>query len=269
LTSEQRAISFHLSDIAKAAGFQLVVFDTVGSTNDSAFELAQSGANRTWVVARGQTAGRGRHGRQWQSPPGNLYASLLLVDLIPQSKLPQVSFVAGVALAQAVRQIVPHPSRMRLKWPNDLFLDDGKLAGILIESRSLAGGAHGVVIGFGVNCQTHPEHLPYKTADLGEAGADETSAEAVLSVLSAQMVTWLHAFAQGFDAVRDTWLSLAAGLGEPITVRTAARSFDGIFETIDATGRLVLRDQTGTHTIEAGDVLLGHRVERMNERDDK
>jgi BirA family transcriptional regulator, biotin operon repressor / biotin---[acetyl-CoA-carboxylase] ligase len=269
LTSERRAISFQLSDIAKTAGFGLSVFDTVGSTNESAFELAQHGANRAWVVAREQTAGRGRHGRQWQSPPGNLYASLLLVDLIPQAKLPQVSFVAGVALAQGVRQMVPRPSHIRLKWPNDLLFDDDKLAGILIESRSLAGGAHGAVVGFGVNCQTRPESLPYRAADLGEAGARETSAEAVFSILSAQMVTWLNTFEQGFDAVRDTWLSLAAGLGEPITVRTAARSFDGIFETIDATGRLVLRDQTGTHTIEAGDVLLGHRVERMNERDDK
>jgi BirA family transcriptional regulator, biotin operon repressor / biotin---[acetyl-CoA-carboxylase] ligase len=269
LTSERSAISFQLSDAAKMAGFQLAVFDAIGSTNDSAFELALRGANRAWVVAREQTAGRGRHGRQWQSPPGNLYASLVLVDLIPQPKLPQVSFVAGVALAQAVRQLVPSPSRIRLKWPNDLLFDDRKLAGILIESRRLAGGARGVVIGFGVNCQTHPEHLPYRAAHLGEAGARERSAEAVLSVLSAHMVTWLHRLAQGFDAVRDTWLSLAAGLGEPIIVRTAAGTFEGTFETIDATGRLVLRDQAGIQMIEAGDVLLGHRVERMNERDDK
>lgn len=172
--------------------------------------------------------------------------------------MPQLSFVAGVALAEAMQRLVRDPARIRLKWPNDVLFDDGKLAGILIEGRSLVGGGHAVVIGVGVNCQSRPDHLPYRAVALADTDAPRYRADAVLAILSEQMVIWLDAFGRGFDAVRDTWLSLAAGLGRPITIKTTARTFEGVFETIDATGRLILTDQTGTHAIEAGDVLLGH-----------
>lgn len=257
MAPDQEPASFSLPEQAAAAGYELVVFDATGSTNDAAFELAQNGSNRTWVVAKEQTAGRGRHGRRWQSPPGNLYASLLLVDLIALRNMPQLGLMAGVALAQAVQTLVPDPTRIRLKWPNDILFDGAKLAGVLIESRSFA-GRHSVVIGFGVNCRSSPEHLPYGTAALTDTGARICNAEAILSILSERMLIWLSAFEQGFDAARDTWLSLAAGLGEPISVKTAAGTIRGVFQTIDPTGRLVLADETGAHTIETGDVVLAN-----------
>jgi BirA family transcriptional regulator, biotin operon repressor / biotin---[acetyl-CoA-carboxylase] ligase len=249
---------FALSETAIAAGYELVVYETIGSTNDAAFERARNGANRTWIVARAQTAGRGRHGRQWQSPPGNLYASLVLVDVARPHTAPQIGFVAGIALAHALRQLVAAPSHIRVKWPNDILLDDAKLAGILVEGRALPGGVYAIVVGFGVNCQSCPPDLPYRAAALAEAGASRSKAEDVLTLLSAQMAYWLRTFEQGFDAIRAEWLSLAAGIGAQIKVKTATQQFEGIFQSIDADGRLILLDASGAHSIEAGDVLLGH-----------
>ncbi len=249
---------FTLSDSAIAAGYDLVVYETIGSTNDAAFEHARGGANRTWVVARAQTAGRGRHGRQWQSPPGNLYASVLLIDVATPQTAPQIGFVAGIALARALRQLVAEPARIGVKWPNDILLDGAKLAGILVEGRVLADGAYAIVAGFGVNCQSRPPDLPYRAAALAEAGVGRSKAADVLFLLSQQMADWLRVFEQGFDAIRAEWLSLAAGIGAPIKVKTATRQFEGIFQSIDADGRLILVDASGAHSIEAGDVLLGH-----------
>jgi BirA family transcriptional regulator, biotin operon repressor / biotin---[acetyl-CoA-carboxylase] ligase len=255
--------TFILAEAAAAAGFKLTVFPTIGSTNDAAFELARDGANRTrinrtWVVARAQTAGRGRHGRQWQSPPGNLYASLLLVDAVAPRSAPQLGFAAGVALACALRRLLSDASRIRVKWPNDILLDGAKLAGILVEGRALPDGAYVVVVGFGVNCQSRPPDLPYQAAALAETNAMRNKAEDVLALLSEEMAHWLQVFEQGFDAIRAEWLTLAAGIGAPIKVKTATQQFEGIFQSIDAMGRLILADASGTHAIEAGDVLLGH-----------
>jgi BirA family transcriptional regulator, biotin operon repressor / biotin---[acetyl-CoA-carboxylase] ligase len=255
---QEHAETFALADTAVAAGYQLRVFQTIGSTNDAAFDAARNGANRTWIVAHAQASGRGRHGRQWQSPPGNLYASLLLVDVVDPRSAPQLGFVAGVALARALRHLMSDVSRIRVKWPNDILLDAAKLAGILVEGRMLSTGAYAVVVGFGVNCQSRPADLPYPAAALAETNAVRNKAEDVLALLSEEMAAGLEVLEQGFDAIRAEWLSLAAGVGAPIKVRTATREFEGIFKSIDASGRLLLTEADGTHAIEAGDVLLGH-----------
>jgi BirA family transcriptional regulator, biotin operon repressor / biotin---[acetyl-CoA-carboxylase] ligase len=259
LARESRAPDFTLAETALAGGFRLRVFDTIGSTNDAALALAGDAiaANRTWCVARAQTRGRGRHGRPWQSPPGNLYASLLLIDEVAARAAPQLGFVAGVALARALRRLSPDSSRIVLKWPNDILLDGAKLAGILAEARPLAQG-YATVIGFGVNCQSCPPDLPYQAAAFAETGAERHAAEDIFALLSEEMVHWLDQFQQGFDVIRAEWLSLAAGIGGAVKVTTTTRRFEGRFESIDACGRLMVRDAQGVHVIEAGDVLLGH-----------
>ncbi len=247
-----------LAGPAVAAGYKLTVFETIGSTNDAALDLARNGESRRWIVARAQTAGRGRRGRQWQSPPGNLHASLLLIDEVTPRAAPQLGFVAGVALARSLRRLAPDASRLRVKWPNDILFDDGKLAGILAEGRELVGGGYAAVIGFGVNCRSHPRDLPYKAAALIDTGAVRTEAEDVLSLLSEEMAHWLDKFQTGFDTIHAEWLSLAVGLGGRVRITTPARTYDGIFRSIDAIGRLILDEAGVTHIIEAGDVLLGH-----------
>src|SRR5688572_23177692 len=156
-----------LDPTAQAAGARLVAYDTIGSTNEEALRLSRAGEREPlWVVAKTQTAGRGRRGRTWVSEPGNLYASLLLGDPSPPDRFPELSFVAALALHDAVTARIPGlAGRVALKWPNDLLIDRNKFAGILIEGEGTT-----VVIGIGVNCAHHLDGSEYPAIDLAAAG---------------------------------------------------------------------------------------------------
>ncbi len=252
---------FQLADSAIRDGFQVLAFETVGSTNDVAMALARAGGpDRCWLVAKAQTKARGRHGRTWASPPGSLYASLLLVDVVRIELAPQLGFVAGVALAHALRALVAEDARIKLKWPNDILFDGAKLGGILLEGVTLPEGHFASIIGIGVNCSSHPPDLAYPATALAKTGATQSAPQDVLFKLSAEIAYWLDVFAGGkdFGGIRREWLSLATGVGAPIKVSTPGRHLEGRFQTIDATGRLVLENDTGVVAIEAGDVILGH-----------
>ncbi|MGH6817952.1 MAG: biotin--[acetyl-CoA-carboxylase] ligase [Methylovirgula sp.] len=252
---------FQLASSTAADGFKLRVFETIGSTNDEALASARAGGcDRCWFVARTQTAGRGRHGRIWISPPGNLYASLLLLDAAPIGVAPQLGFVAGVALARTLRALVAEDARLKLKWPNDILFDGAKLAGILLEGATLPARGFVSVIGIGVNCNSYPRDLTYPATALSEAGAAAATAREVFLRLSGEIAHWLGVFSagEGFSAIRREWLALAGGLGEPIKVATPAQHFEGRFQTIDASGRLLLQNEAGVVAIDAGDVIVGH-----------
>ena len=206
--------------------YRILSFDTLGSTNDEAMARLKAGEPGGFIVAAArQTGGRGRQGRAWSSPRGNLYASLALVDPAPLALAPQLGFVAGVALCDALRARLDGDRRLQIKWPNDMVFASAKLAGILLESARLADGRLGCVIGFGVNCLSHPEDLPYRATDLGAAGDPAPDAAAVLAALAREierhLATWSRG--DGFPAIREAWLARAAGLGERITVGRAKR----------------------------------------------
>ncbi|MGA3304120.1 MAG: biotin--[acetyl-CoA-carboxylase] ligase [Methylovirgula sp.] len=246
---------FRLADSALARGYRLHVDDEIGSTNDEALALARSGGEgRAWFVAKAQRKGRGRHAREWISPPGNLYASLLLIDEVAPAIAPQLGFVAGVALRRALLKAVEDGARLKLKWPNDCLYDGAKLAGILLESTTVK-DHFACVVGIGVDCASAPEGLPYKATSLAEIGAARDARDVFLA-LSEEMIYALDRFAggSGFGAIREEWLSVAAGLGAPIRVETPSGSREGVFRTIDEAGRLILEFQDGSRTIEAGDV---------------
>ncbi len=237
------------------------MFETIGSTNDAALAAARAGGpGRSWFVAHAQTAGRGRHGRTWISPPGNLYASLLLLDAAPIDVAPQLGFVAGVALARALRALVAEDARLKLKWPNDILFDGAKLGGILLEATGLPIGGLASVIGIGVNCNSYPRDLGYPATALSESGTVAATPQEVFLRLSGEIADWLGIFSagRGFGAIRREWLALAGGIGEQIKVATPARHFEGRFETIDASGRLLLQNEAGVVAIDAGDVIVGH-----------
>src|SRR5262249_17802549 len=150
---------------------RLLTHEVLGSTNAEALSLARAGERGPlWITALEQTAGRGRRGRAWISPPGNLYASLLLVDPAAPERWPQLSFVAARALHDAVAEVAPDcASRLPIKWPNVVLLAGRKLAGLLIEGGGGEGGA--VAVGIGVNCASHPPGMEYPATDLAAAGA--------------------------------------------------------------------------------------------------
>jgi len=236
----------------------VVAVERVDSTNAEALRLAVAGAaGPLWITAREQSAGRGRRGRSWTSPPGNLHATLLLRDPAPPAAAPQLGFVAGLAVHDAAAAQAPGlAGRLALKWPNDLLCDGRKIAGVLIEGE---GSPLAVAVGIGVNCRHHPGDLAYPTTDFAAEGADIGPA-ALLDELARAMAARLHQWQRGagFAAIRQAWLTRAHGVGGVVEVRrdgdgTAATA--GRFETIDDSGRLILRTAAGVTTVAAGDVF--------------
>ncbi len=248
----------HLHATAAAAGYRLLDCESVASTNAEALAFARGGeCGRLWITARQQTAGRGRRGAQWVSPPGNLYATLLLHDPAPAERAPELSFVTALALYDAIEQCAPIlRSTLKLKWPNDLLVSGAKIAGILIESERVDENLI-VVVGIGVNCRHHPTATSYPATDLAAAGAD-ISAEDLFAALSGTMVArlaqWHHG--AGFAAIRAGWVAHAAGIGGDMRVRLPDRELLGRGEAIDEHGRLLLRLADGSlHAIAAGEVF--------------
>lgn len=251
---------------ASAAGVRLKTHDVLGSTNVEALNLARQGERGPlWVTARQQTAGRGRRGRDWISEPGNLYASLLLTAPSPAEHWPELSFVAALAIHDAIVEVASKlKPRLAIKWPNDLLIAGAKLAGILIEAEGGEEGA--VVVGIGVNCASHPAGTEHPATDLAAVGAP-ISPEAMIAALSAKMLGRLAQWNQGegFSTVRADWLARAAGVGEEVWVRLADREIAGRFETLDERGGLVLRLPDGKSTIiAAGDVFMRAAVPSAN-----
>ena len=238
------------------AGVRHETYEILGSTNAEALTRARAGERGPlWITALSQNAGRGRRGRAWVSPPGNLYASLLLSEPAPQPSAPQLSFVAALALHDALCDCAPRLGPMfKLKWPNDLLLGSDKLAGILIEGESEP--VFTVVIGFGVNCVNHPPDTSFPAADLLLAGA-VVAPEALFAALSAAMVARLAQWESGagFAIIRADWLARAAGLGEDIRVRLPERELRGRFHGLDEAGRLQVEQPGGLATVTAGDVF--------------
>lgn len=253
----------NLDPAALAAGVRLVTLDAIGSTNVEALTRARAGERGPlWITALRQTGGRGRRGRVWESDAGNLYATLLLTAPSPAAKVAQLSFVAALAVHDAVADAAPMLGpRLSLKWPNDTLCDGRKFCGILLEGE---GSPESIVaLGIGINCMHHPRGTPYPATDLAAAGAHVTP-ESVFAALSRAMVHRLKQWnrGEGFAATRIDWLKRAEGLGFPIQARLSDREATGVFETIDETGHLVLRGPDGRReVIAAADVFPLHRPE--------
>jgi len=238
------------------AGVRHRMYDTLGSTNAEALTLARAGERGPlWISTASQSAGRGRRGSTWVSLPGNLYASLLLSEPSPEALAPQLSFVAALALHDALCDCAPRLGPLfKLKWPNDVLLGPDKLAGILIEGESEP--IFAAVIGFGVNCASHPPGTAFPATDLLTCGA-VVAPGVLLAALSAAMLRrqaqWQGG--EGFADIRSDWLARAAGLGEDIRVRLPEREMRGRFLGLDEAGRLQVELPGGLATVTAGEVF--------------
>ena len=243
-----------LSPDSADAGDQLLVFDQLDSTMEEARRQFKEGiARRTWIVARQQTSGRGRQGRGWQSPDGNLHLTLLLPAPCSIRHQPRLGFVAGVALWTAVKALLPPGVHIALKWPNDLLVAGAKTAGLLVEGL---GNGSAVAIGIGINIVAHPDDTPYP-ADHLQSFAASATAEDVFQALSRALTSELDCFADGsgFPIIRQRWLAAAAHLNQRVHVHSANSVLQGIFKDIDGDGRLLLETETGIARIDAGDVF--------------
>ncbi len=262
---------FWLGSRAVERGYRLIGFDSVGSTSTEASRAGAAGdVGNVWFCALQQTAGRGRRGRAWQTAHGNLAASLLVVLDGSAEHAATLGFVAGVALATAMSQVTAvgsaHAPRIALKWPNDVLADGAKLAGILLEAHRHPSGGSFVVVGIGVNIVSAPSGLPYPAISLATLGI-AASAEQVFAALSDAWVdsfeTW--AGAGGVEAILARWRGAAAGIGGEIAVTQDGEVVRGVFETIDGSGRLILRAPDSRRVvISAGDVHFGTTASPRN-----
>jgi BirA family biotin operon repressor/biotin-[acetyl-CoA-carboxylase] ligase len=228
----------------------LVALQSVGSTNDEAARLAEAGAPEGTVIwAREQTGGRGRRGRTWASPVGNLYSSTILRPDCAAARAAELGFVAALAVAD----MVPASRQVRVKWPNDVMVDGGKVAGILPESSISADGkAEHVVLGIGVNVSFAPEvpEMRYRGACLGG------TVEAALERLTAALARWLAQWRRdGFTAIRAEWLAKAGPLGLEVDVKLGEELVRGRFAGMDGEGALLLDTPAGPRRIVAGELL--------------
>lgn len=243
-------------------GYGLHILQEVDSTLNEAARIAPTAAGPVWIMAHHQTAARGRRGRVWANPKGNLAATLLMRPEGNPEQAALRSFVAALALFDAVVSVTGRAAGLSLKWPNDVLLNGGKLAGILLESTGQGRGVSHLAIGIGVNLADAP------APDTVEPGAlrpvsllSETGAQVLpedfLTELAAAYARYETQFATfGFEPIRTAWLSRAARLGEVITARTATSETVGTFETVDAGGNLVLNTAKGRVSIPAADVYF-------------
>lgn len=244
-------------------GYVLHAFDRVASTNDEARRLAEQGAAAgAVVVAVEQLKGRGRHGRAWASPPGNLYASLLLRPERTLAEAAQLSLVASLALAEALIALAPPATDVRVKWPNDVLVRGAKVAGFLLESA--AGADERVawlVIGSGVNIASAPAGTPYPATALCHEGFPPMTPMDVLARYLGALDGWLARWRSGgFAAVRPAWLALGSGIGDRVRLRLGREEVAGRF--LDVTDRgalLVAQDGDRRRQITAGELLFVDR----------
>jgi BirA family biotin operon repressor/biotin-[acetyl-CoA-carboxylase] ligase len=242
-------------------------FDTIGSSNDEARRQADAGAPEgTLIWAGEQTTGRGRRGRNWTSPPGNLYLSLVLRPAVDIAVAPQLGFVCAIALGEAVAGMLPDgDTRVRYKWPNDLLVDGAKISGILLEAGPgrTGGGSRAypiyIVAGIGVNIASAPTDLPYRAIHLVEAGAVAATPQALLKRFASRFEAGYRDWQRGgFAPVRERWLAAGHAAGDPMAVRIDENELlNGRFVDIDPSGALLLELPTGERRrVNAGDVAM-------------
>jgi len=241
-------------------------FETLDSTSEEARRRALAGdPGRLWIVAGEQTEGRGRRGRTWVSPKGNLYASALMIDPCAPAAAAQLGFVAGVALARAAEDV--GAAGVRLKWPNDLVLKGAKCAGLLVEGVSLGAKRLACVVGIGVNCECAPGGLDYPTARLTDQGGSPTTRGALFERLASRFDEALEQWraGTGFAPIRLAWLAKAAALGGPIRIENHNGRREGTFEGLDVDGRLLFRGTSGIETVETADLWILPALDRAPE----
>lgn len=232
-------------------------YELLDSTNQEARRIAAKGEyGPLWVIAESQTEGRGRRGHNWISYPGNLFASLLVELESPFETCGQLSFVAALAVSDVVAEYVSSVE-VSVKWPNDVLLNQRKVAGVLLETVS-SGAASLIIIGCGVNLAHYPRDTDFSATALTEIVEEPPSPEEALTHLVAAWDTWYEIWRKSsFDPIRSAWLARAKGIGEKLTVRLGGAEIQGIFENLGDDGTLLIRTKSGgTERITTGDVFF-------------
>lgn len=225
-------------------------------------QVAAGVSEPTWILAYEQTQGRGRRGRSWQSVRGNFAASLLIPDAGLVTDAARLTFVASLAVHDALQHFVGPMAGLAIKWPNDVLLNDGKISGILLESASAGPRLTALTVGIGVNLVDAPpaasmDSWTVAPVSLRDVMGDAPDPAAFLDRLAPSFHAWhKRLVAEGFAPIREAWLQHAARLGQEITARLPKQTLTGRFEGIDAEGALILLTDNGPVTIPAADIFF-------------
>ena len=247
-----------MTPLPPSSSLRLLRYERLGSTNDEAKRLAGAGAAEWTVVwAREQTAGRGRGGSIFRSPPGSLYLSQILRPACPAAAAAQLGFAAALAVGEAIADRLPPGRELSYKWPNDVLVDGRKVSGILLESSAAQDGTLAwLVAGIGVNVANHPAETAWPATSLAELGAAPVGLEdllrSIVAAFRAEVARWLG---QGFRPLREAWLARAYGLGGTLLIRLPRESFSGRFLDLDADGVLLIETAAGPRRISAGEIF--------------
>jgi len=234
-------------------GSRVIRLDRVDSTNAEALRMCFAGeSGPVWVYAAEQSAGRGRRGRTWHSPKGNLYASLVFKPTGSASTHAQLSFVAALAVADAVGELSAGRIKSDLKWPNDILVEGKKVAGLLLEGT----GEGSVVLGVGLNLAEVPSDVPYAATCVAEETSFLVPPEMAMQEVRAHFAKWYDTWREaGFEPIRQAWLARAAHLGQDIVVRTGREEFSGRFLGLSPVGAALVDTGDETREVLAGDIF--------------
>lgn len=239
--------------------YHLLSFETIDSTNEEAKRIAANGGSHGAVIwAKEQTQGRGRGDRQWESLPGNLFVTVLLRPGCALSVIPQLSFVAALAAHHTIEDVLPEDAEIALKWPNDVLVNDKKVAGILLESFSVPGDdERWVAVGLGMNIESLPTDVRFPATSLIAEGVEIVSAKIILS-------RYVHCFVEnynlwsrrGFSTIRRQWTQAAWALKEQVRISLPNEEIQGEFKGLDTDGGLILQLSAKEKcTLHAGDMF--------------
>ena len=232
----------------------LRIYASLDSTNEEARRLVKTGERGpVWIIARRQSAGRGRRGSEWESKQGNLFATLLLNVPYPPKIGAQLSFVAALATGDLVCDYA-RAARVTLKWPNDVLADGRKLAGILLEDAS----KKFLAVGIGVNLIYHPQDTEFPATSIAAIAGSAPDSQSALARLVGHWDKWYDLWqGRGFAPLREAWLARAAGFGQRIVARIGDSDVDGVFENLDEDGALLIRRPGGVLSrVTAGEVFF-------------
>ncbi|AIK96448.1 biotin--[acetyl-CoA-carboxylase] ligase [Candidatus Odyssella acanthamoebae] len=229
--------------------YKLFNFEQTDSTNDEVKKLlATDYSQDVLVLTDSQTRGRGRRGRRWYSPPGNLYMSFSKTPPVNPVVLGQISLVVGIAVYRVIKKIMPESAQIALKWPNDILVNKMKLGGILVETEQFPDQSHATcIIGIGINILSAPEMVMFPACCLREFFNDLPGktqlAQEIMAEFDQCYDIWVN---DSFEKLRNEWLLVSYGLGKPVSAR-AENGFEvyGRFLTLSLDGAVVICDDDG------------------------
>lgn len=242
--------------------YNLLIYNEIDSTNSEVHRLIESGVEGQFLVfAHRQKEGYGRSGRNWFSPEGNLYLSIILNPKCSLEKGAELSFVSAIALHKALTGVIPAECKIELKWPNDVLINGKKVAGILLESHSNANvnNTYKIIIGLGLNIEKFPKNnIQFPATSLKELKANNLIPEYYLDQFMKNFDYFYNKWKKdGFSVIREQWLKFAYNKNKVVTVVTNKERISGFFEDLDDKGRLVIRLSNGDrHYVSGGNVFF-------------